>query len=563
VIRDNRAAAALLSVMLLAGGCGQATTTGQVTPSSQSQGAPSTAASPSAGTPSSGPGTPTGVVRVALHSFGQEKTAMWQGGGVNQPYIEAMYDPFIAADAQGNLTKDGILQDWEVTSDGLQYLFKIRPGVKFHNGVEVTAKDIQFSLETFTREGLPLALGPTLRALISKMEVVDEHTLRITLNRPNAAFINFLSWIEGGLAVVPKDYFESLPGANFDEKSQAFADKPIGTGPFRFVRREIGRTIEFQANTDYYDKSRIPKFESLILTAATEPATRMSMLQTNEADVIEADPQLGIQGAAAGFKVFEVENVLHIMMAYIKSYEPKYVTNDVRVRQALTLAVDRKAITTGLFPEIPGVGPTGVVATGPGLSGPGIAGYRPDLASYPYDPEQARRLLADAGYNDHPQVIVVYIFPETYPQVLQSIAQYWNAVGVKTELRTVDGAAFFPRLFADPQQFNEPSVYLLDQNYRPSGVTNLRGVAASKKQGNLINHQDPEEVDRLILGAESANPANFDAEMAKVWTQMYGEYWSLPVPWINATLLADSKVVTHYSPVPHGYYYPRWETLAP
>ena len=141
------------------------------------------------------------------------------------------------------------------------------------------------------------------------------------LNSPNAIFPHLLSWVEGDFGVLPKRYFEALPGQTFEDKRDAFVKQPIGTGPWKFVSRTVGTNIEFEANPDYWDQRRVPQFARLRLIKVPELATRMNMLRTAEADlaVVDSDGAKTLHGE--GKQIFVNRNVAHALMVFYRGWQ--------------------------------------------------------------------------------------------------------------------------------------------------------------------------------------------------------------------------------------------------
>ena len=131
--------------------------------------------------------------------------------------------------------------------------------------------------------------GPAIRGAVKNVEVLSQHQVQVTLHSPNAIFPHLLSWVEGDVGVVPKRYFEALPGNTFEEKETAFIKAPIGTGPWKFVKRNIATDIEFEANLDYWEAQRVPQFARLRIIKVPEVSTRMNMLRTGEVDLAVMD----------------------------------------------------------------------------------------------------------------------------------------------------------------------------------------------------------------------------------------------------------------------------------
>jgi peptide/nickel transport system substrate-binding protein len=527
-----------------------------------------------------------GTLRVAVVGFDRESTAPWEGSTPMLVYSGNMYDPLIAADDTGQLSKEGLVTDWQVNDAGDVVTLTIRSGVKFHNGEPLTAKDVQFSFETWKEQtgGSPSLTGAAMRGILKRVAVVNSSQVQVFLNSPNAIFPNLLSWVEGDFGVLPKRYFEALPGQTFEEKRDAFVKQPIGTGPWKFISRTVGTSIEFVANLDYWDQQRVPQFARLQLTKVPELSTRMNMLRTAEADlaVVDSDGAKTLHGE--GLKLFVNRNVAHALMTFYKCYDPDMVTHDVRFRKAAILAIDRQAIVKALFPPVaPTIGSLGALSAGGPLTGPGVAGYDPNAPTYPYDPKEARRLLQEMGYLKNPKTITANSFsfaslPEG-PKFIEAIAGYWEAVGIKVQIRQVDATFVSKKLTASPQGFEPPGeVGVQSPWYRPSGLNNYRVFAVSKPEiktevekargleagGSLAGHCDLNKADTLYLDALGMmDPLKLAAAVQHINAATYEDYWAIPLASRSEPWAARPGIVSEWRPVPLGPVYLRFETALP
>ncbi len=527
-----------------------------------------------------------GTLRVAVVGFDRESTAPWEGSTPMLVYSGNMYDPLIAADDTGQLSKEGLVTDWQVNDAGDVVTLTIRPGVKFHNGEPLTAEDVQFSFETWKEQtgGSPSLTGAAMRGILKRVEVVNSSQVQVFLNSPNAIFPNLLSWVEGDFGVLPKRYFEALPGQTFEEKRDAFVKQPIGTGPWKFISRTVGTSIEFAANLDYWDQQRVPQFARLQLIKVPELSTRMNMLRTAEADlaVVDSDGAKTLHGE--GLKLFVNRNVAHALMTFYKCYDPDMVTHDARFRKAAILAIDRQAIVKALFPPVaPTIGSLGALSAGGPLTGPGVAGYDPNAPTYPYDPKEARRLLQEMGYLKNPKTITANSFsfaslPEG-PKFIEAIAGYWEAVGIKVQIRQVDATFVSKKSTAYPQGFEPPGeVGVQSPWYRPSGLNNYRVFAVSKPEiktaveqargleagGSLAAHCDLNKADTLYLDALGImDPQKLAAAVQQINAATYEDYWAIPLASRSEPWAARPGIVSDWRPVPLGPVYLRFETALP
>ena len=494
---------------------------------------------------------PQGLLRVAVVNFDRESTAQWLGSTPMLPYIGNMNDPFIAADDNGQLSPDGIVTSWQANATGDEVTLTVRPGVKFHHGAEVTAEDIKFSIETWQRPQASVSVsGPAIRGAVKSVEVLDKYHVKVMLTSPNAIFPNLLSWVEGDIAVIPKQYFMGLPGNTFEEKEAAFIKAPSGTGPWKFVKRNVATDIEFAANLDYWEPRRIPQFAHLRVLKVPEVSTRMNMLRTGEVDLAVVDSDAARALSKEGLPLFVVRNVANALLVFYKCYDPQMVTHDVRFRKAAILALDRPAIVKALFPPLSSnIGSLGALSAGGPLTGPGVAGYDANAPTYPYDPKTAKQLLKDMGYLERPQTIVANSFafaslPEG-PKFIEAIAGYWEAVGIKVQIKQVDLPFVSKKLSAAPQEFDPPGeVGVQSPWYRPSGLNNFRVFAVSRPEiktaveqsrgleagGSLAGHCDPEKADTLYLDAlKMMDPAQLTEAISRINRETYEDYWSIPM----------------------------------
>lgn len=405
-------------------------------PATEGQKGPSQAAQPAK--PSAGP---SGTLVSAVSNFGEDSMDPMLAGISNyQALLYGMYEQLVSDDSKGRVVPT-LAESWSVDPDGKTWRFKIRKGVKFHNGDEFTAADAKFSLERLLSQKSKAAIAPVLRPVIDRIETPDPYTLVIVTKEVVAILPDLLT---GGGLMMPKRYIE--------EKGEAyFADHPIGTGPWRFVKREPGASVEFEAVKDHWRVT--PAFQTLIIKLVPEESTRVAMLKRGEVDVAEISLDNVDAVKAAGLEIrkspFETQAVLFLAGTWVQTDEPK-PTMDLRVRQALSLAIDREELAKTFFK---GYGTPGVRLK----TAPYSFGWDPTWKADPYDPQKAKSLLAEAGYPGKFKDPVInlwsYQLPGAgwMPQLIQIISGYWEAVGVKTKVTPIDFATVRSMYVARPQ----------------------------------------------------------------------------------------------------------------
>ncbi len=344
----------------------------------------------------------------------------------------------------------GLAESWEVSDDGLTYTFSLRPGVKFHSSDTFTptrdfnADDVIF---TFERQGLEnhpffnVSGGSytyfnsmEMGTLIESVEKIDDLTVRFNLTRPEAPFIANMAM--DFASVLSAEYADQMLAAGTPEKVDL---EPIGTGPFQLVAFQPDAVLRFAANDDYF-RGRAP-IDDLIFTITPDASVRFAKLRAGECHVMpfpnpadlaemEANPDINLlqrEGLNVGYLAFNTE---------------RGPFGDKRVRQALNLAVNKDAILDSVFQG------AGVVATNP--IPPTIWSYNEEVEDYPYDPDRARELLAEAGFPDGFSTNI-WAMPVQRPynpnarRMAEVIQADWAAVGVEAEIVSFEWGEYLSR----------------------------------------------------------------------------------------------------------------------
>jgi peptide/nickel transport system substrate-binding protein len=282
-----------------------------------------------------------------------------------------LYDALVAYEGPSMKLVGKLAESWRLVDDST-WEFNLRQGVRFHNGDPFTAEDVRYSFGLYKDEKAARRIN--LEA-VTGWEVLDPSTIRLRTAGPSPGLLANLA----SLTIMPR-------GAREQAGADAFGERPIGTGPYRFVEFARGQRLVLEANTDYWRGKPTPP--RLVLRPITDPATRAAELKTGSAQVVAA-PALAqlkeLQGG--GTEVLPLKGGRLIMLPFNTTAAP---FDDPRVRQAANYAVDRQAILTSILEGY------GELLHGPFASA--WQGYDPALQPYPYDPAKARQLLAEAGY---------------------------------------------------------------------------------------------------------------------------------------------------------------------
>lgn len=426
------------------------------------------------------------------------------------------FDTLVRAAPDGRVIP-GLAEDWEVSEDGRTYTFTIRDNARFHNGRPVTAHDAAFSLRRLLDE----STGAPRRAdyaSIVEIETPGDYTLVLRTADYDAALLANLANLNA--AIVPEEAVDSL------------TSRPVGSGPFRFVLWEPGSRIVLERFEDYWDGD-LPYLDRVEFRFIDNPATTMAALQAGDVGLV---PRMNGSDAALleadeRFKVVSGPQNLVQLMAINNAAEP---FDDPRVRQAILHAVDRSTIITGASW---GFGtPIGTHMT------PVLAYYNPATEQvYPYDPERARALLREAGYEEG--LDAVLSLPEPYSLHIQSgeiIAKQLEAVGIRLSLEVVEWGTWLERVYGDRQY----QLTIIGHTGRLDPDA-LLGRYASDHGSNYFNYNNP-RVDELLV--EGRRAVGFDARK-----QIYDEIQMLITQDAANLFIQDPHVLAGMAAAVEGY----------
>ncbi len=312
---------------------------------------------------------------------------------------------------------------WDISPDGLVYTFKLRPGVKFHDGTPFDAAAAKFNFERFWDETSPnfyakaKAFVIAYTKWIKSVEVVDPMTFRVTLKAAN------YQWLRQGLQSYGQPLMVS-PEAVKKYGNDGIALHPIGTGPFRFVQRDQGVKTVLERNPDYWGTAA--KVDRVIFRPLQDPATRVNALENGEIHMMSTPPWDEIPRLVeAGFTLSTNPGVPYINFLHLNFKNP--AIQDIRVRKAINMAIDREGIAREIYRK------TGRAEYG--MLSPGTDAYDPAFRSYSYDPEGARKLLAEAGHADGLKLVFELAQYGTGEIVETWIQRDLKKVGIDVELK--------------------------------------------------------------------------------------------------------------------------------
>ncbi len=394
-----------------------------------------------------------------------------------------MYNYLVAFDAKVKIHPD-LATEWTQSKDGLTWTFKLRKGVKFHDGTPFNAEAVKYNFDRFLGPEKPLKSG-LHDPIIKSVDVVDEYTVRFNLKVPYAFFLNNLAHSASGIV---------SPTAH-KKWGKDLTLHPVGTGPFKFVEWVRGDHVTLVRNDDYYAGK--PLLEKIIVKTVREDSARVLGLEAGDYDLIvrippEEVPRLMREGKV---RIYAEQSNRALRIAFNVTKKP---LDDVRVRQALNYAVNKQSIVDNIY--------QGMAAVVPTLVGPLVTGYAP-VKGYPYDPAKAKELLAEAGYPNGFEISLWTPkgrYLKDY-ELAQAVQQQLAAVGVKAKLETFEWGNYMA-IMRKPKDEAKQELYLI--GWAPStgevrwGIYPIASCDQWRPQGSndsfYCNKQMDEDIARAV-----------------------------------------------------------------
>ncbi len=368
---------------------------------------------------------PQGVLKQAMH---WTISADWLDPATGNPAalgwfpMQLFHDALVKSMPEGMYTPC-LAESYSMSQDSKVYEFKLRKGVKFHNGDTMTAEDVVFSFNRYKgRE------AKFFQEMTEKVEAVNPQLVRFHFKRP---FPDFLEYFLPGAStvgwIVPKKYIEKVGDAGFKQR-------PIGAGPYKFVEFVPGVKLVAEAFEDYW--RRVPSIKRMEFYYIPDPTTRLAMVKRGEADIgtLITDVLMEEVRKEPKLRLLTPLSPVRFPIYMTAQWDPKSPWSDVRVRKAASLAIDRQTLADI---HAPGGKPSGSI----GIEG-GYDSLVVQFPADPYNPERAKKLLAEAGYPNG------FYGGKFYPNELywgyaEQVATYWKAVGITVQMVRLERAAWY------------------------------------------------------------------------------------------------------------------------
>ena len=368
---------------------------------------------------------PKGVLKGTIH-WGV--SAEYNDPSLAGTYM-ALFNQYLFNDALIKPMPDGwyspcLAESWTISRDSRIFEFKLRRGVKFHNGDEMTAEDVVFTFWRYKARSAKFIHGRT-----EKVEAVNPYLVRITFKEP---FPNFLEFFLPGMSTIgwitPKKYIEKVGDAEYRKK-------PIGCGPYRFVEFNPDVRIVGEAFENFWRK--VPQIRRMEFYIVKEASTHYAMVKRGRVDYATFMPDVFYEQAKKdpSLRLLMPLSPMRMLVYIASQWDPKSPWSDVRVRKAASLAIDRKTLAD-LY--MPGAGPNGTL----GLEGDTETAYYPPE---PYDPGRAKKLMAEAGYPKGFHGGTFYPYDGPYWPYSEQVANYWKAIGITLDTVLLDRPAWLSK----------------------------------------------------------------------------------------------------------------------
>lgn len=388
-----------------------------------------------------------------------------------------MFDYLVKRDKNMQLQPD-LATSWKQINDKTMR-FKLRKGVKFHNGDPFTANDVKFTLERVAKDGKLLDHPNYVQ--IKEVKVVDDYTVDIITNQPEPVLLNRVSRIASGI----------LPSKYIKEKGwDYFLKHPIGTGPYQFVEWNKGDRIVLKANKNYFGSK--PKWNKLIFRVIPEDSTRVAELLSGDVDIAMNVPPEDWDRINKNDQTYVAKSPSQRVMMLEVRQTKGTVTANPKVREAIDLAIDKKTIVDSLFDGAATLTRTRVT---PGNNGANEDLYKKTL----YDPEKAKQLLKEAGYGNG---LTLHLSAPSgrYLKDKESaelIASMLGKVGIKVKLDLLEWSRFSEKYSS--KSFNELFLIGFGNSMMDASnsLTNLK-QAEAKGETDYVNPK----TQRLLEKAE-------------------------------------------------------------
>lgn len=479
----------------------------------------------------------TVIALCSINAHAAGKTLIYCSEGSPAGFDSSQYTSGTDFDAGGLTIGDGLTmfprgetkaapalaESYEVSEDGLTYTFKLRKGVKWHSNDifkptrNFNADDVVYTFQRLAKLDIPITkayksdsayyVDMALDKVIKNVEKVDDYTVKINLIKPESTLVQTLAM--PFITMQSKEYSDFLIEKGQPELINL---KPIGTGPFKFKRYQKDAQIRYEANKDYWNKTDMPLVDNLIFSINKDPAVRMQKLLAGECHVMAYPTPSDVETLKKKdfVKVIQDQGYNVGFLAYNTEKKP---FDDVRVREALDMSIDRDALIKAVY--------GGQAQVAPSLLPVTQWGFNKNIPVRKPDTEKAKKLLADAGYPNGFEA-ELWTLPVSRPynpngRLMGELLQDdWEKIGVKVKLKSYEWAEYRKRAGN-----GEHDIYMAGWNGDNGDPDNWFGNLATCGGRSNMSRLCVPEFQKIIDEARVISDVNKRTELYEKAQQIY------------------------------------------
>ncbi|MFJ7649924.1 ABC transporter substrate-binding protein [Lysinibacillus sp. NPDC097279] len=482
---------------------------------------------------------------------GSEKTLVYGRGGDSTALDPAtvtegesfkvtvnIYETLINFGDEDVTLHPGLAKSWEASEDGLTYTFQLEEGVKFHDGSDFNAEAVVKNFERWKAgaDKFPYFMSQFTMGgeqVIESITAEGDSTVVFKLKQPQAPFLK-------NLAMSP---FAIASPSAFEANDDALIDKPVGTGPFKFVSWTRNDSITIEKNPDYR-VAGFPKLDKVIFRSIPDNSARLNALNNGEVDVVDglSPSDKGSIESNGDLQLIERPSM---NVGYLGLTVTRPPFDNVKVRQAVNYAIDKQALVDAFY--------EGLAQPAKNPMPPVIAGYNDDITGYAYDPEKAKALLKEAGYDGKEIELWAMPVPRPYmpdgQKIAEAIQKNLADVGIPSKIVSFEWATYLEKA-----QNGEADAFLLGWTGDNGDADNFLYTLldADNIGSNNYTFYDNQELHKLFVAAQTEVNEDKRIELYKQAQAIISE----DAPWVplahSIPILAASTKVSNYHAHPTG-----------
>lgn len=449
----------------------------------------------------------------------------WQ----NWSMIKSLFDGLMDYVPGTTELRPGLAESYEISEDGQTFTFKLRSGVKFHNGREMTAEDVKFSLDRVTAPATQSpgagffgmidgyeAVAAGEADSLSGVTVVDPTTVEIKLSRPDATFLH----------VMALNFASVVPEEAVAEHGADFGKNPVGTGAFKLGEWALGQRVVFTRNEDYW-RDGLPYLDQITFEIGQEPIVALLRLQSGEVDI----PGDGIPPAKFQEVMADPEQKARVVEG--GQLQTGYITMNVEippfdqkgVREAVNMAINKDRVVQMINNRaLPANQPLP----------PSMPGYDESYEGYAYDVDAAKAKLAEAGFPDGFDTELFVMNTDPNPRIAQAIQQDLSQIGIRAEIQSLAQAnviAAGGEKDAAPMIWSGGMAWIADFPDPSNFYGPILGCAGAVPGGWNWSWYCNEELDKRATEADSIVDPARQEERSQMWSKIYTDIMA-DAPWV-------------------------------